>query len=112
MAASGVYPVAAWFGTSRMRRPDARELGEIETILLALSLTTEAEIDQGRWTREVVAHDGPRRVTLAIPELLRPLDAPPASPGRRGMPDRRAMERVLLEVQRFAPPRSLPARPR
>ena len=100
MAASGAYPVAACFSTSRMRRPDARELGEIETILLALSLTTEAEIDQGRWTREVVAHDGPRRVTLAIPELLRPLEAPP-EPGRRGMPDRRATERVLLEVQRF-----------
>ena len=100
LAASGAYPVAAWFGTSRMRRPDARELGEIETILLALSRTTEAEIDQGRWTHEVVAHDGARRVTLAIPELLRPLDAPP-EPGRRGMPDRRAMERVLLDVQRF-----------
>ena len=100
LAASGAYPVAAWFGTSRMRRPDARELGEIETILLALSLTTETEIDQGRWTREVVAHDGPRRVTLAIPELLLPLDAP-SDPGRRGVPDRRAMERVLLEVQRF-----------
>ena len=93
LAAPGAYPVAAWFGTSRMRRPDARELGEIETILLALSLTTEAEIDQGRWTHEVVAHDGARRVTLAIPELLRPLDAPP-EPGRRGMPDRGAMERA------------------
>ena len=101
VAASGAYPVAAWFGTSRMRRPDARELGEIETILLALSRTTEAEIDQGRWSHEVVAHDGPRRVTLAIPELLRPLDAPPDS-ARHGMPDRRVMERVLLEVQRFA----------
>lgn len=102
LAASGAYPVAAWFGASgRMRRPDARELGDIETILLALSRTTEAEIDQGRWSHEVVAHDGPRHVTLAIPELLRPLDAPP-DPARHGMPDRRAMERVLLEVQRFA----------
>ena len=102
LAAAGAYPVAAWFGPSgRLRRPDARELGDIETILLALSRTTEAEIDQGRWSHEVVAHDGPRRVTLAIPELLRPLDAPPDH-ARHGMPDRRAMERMLLEVQRFA----------
>ncbi|HEV2056540.1 MAG TPA: hypothetical protein VGV06_15445 [Methylomirabilota bacterium] len=102
LAAAGAYPVAAWFGApGRMRRPDARELGDIETILLALSRTTEAEIDQGRWSHEVIAHDGPRPVTLVIPELLRPLDAPPDS-ARHGMPDRRVMERVLLEVQRFA----------
>jgi tetratricopeptide (TPR) repeat protein len=102
LAAPEAYPMATWFGPSgRMRRPDARELADIETILLALSRTTEAEIDQGRWSHDVVAHDGPRRVTLAIPELLRPLDAPPDT-ARQGMPDRRVMERVLLEVQRFA----------
>jgi hypothetical protein len=102
VAASGAHPLAAWFGPSgRMRRPDARELGDIETILLALSRTTEAEIDQGRWSHEVIAHDGSHRVTLAIPELLRPLEAPPDHE-RHGMPDRRAMDRVLLEVQRFA----------
>ncbi len=102
VAASGAYPVAAWFGGSgRIRRPDARELGDIETILRALSRTTEEEIDQGRWSHEILAHDGRRLVTLAIPELLRPLDAQP-DPARRGMPDRRAAERALLEVQRFA----------
>ncbi len=102
VATSGAYPVAAWFSASGgLRRPDARELSDIETILLGLSRTTEAEIDQGRWSHDVVAHDGPRRVTLAIPDLLRPLDAPPDL-GRHGMPDRRAMERVLSEMQRFA----------
>jgi hypothetical protein len=101
LAAPQAYPLAAWFGPSgQMRRPDARELGDIETILLALSRTTEAEIDQGRWSHEVVAHDGPRLVTLAIPELLKPQDAP-ADHARHGMPDRRVMERLLLEVQRF-----------
>jgi tetratricopeptide (TPR) repeat protein len=102
LAETTAYPMAAAFGPSgEIRRPDARELGDIEMILLALARTTEDEIDQGRWTREVGAHDGPRRVTLAIPELLRPLDAAP-HPDRRGMADRRVMERMLLEVQRFA----------
>ena len=102
LAAPEAYPMAARFGASgRIRRPDARQLGDIEAILLALSRTTESEIDRGRWSHEVVAHDGPRRVTLAIPELLRPLEAPPAR-ARQGMPDRRVMERMLLEVQRFA----------
>ncbi|MGH7325122.1 MAG: tetratricopeptide repeat protein [Candidatus Rokuibacteriota bacterium] len=44
--------------------------------------------------------EGPRAVTLAIPELLAPLDAPP--PRRPGPPDRRAMERLMAEVERFA----------
>ena len=102
LAAPGAYPLAAWFGSSgEVRRPDARQLSDIETLLLALSRTGEAEIDSGRWSHDVVVHDGPRRVTLAIPELLEPLDAP-VEPNGRGMPDRRAMERVLLEMQRFA----------
>jgi tetratricopeptide (TPR) repeat protein len=101
VAGPEAYPLAAWFGPSeRMRRADARELGDLETILLALARTTEAEIDQGRWSHEVTTHDGPRRVTLAIPELLLPPDASPERPGH-GMPDRRAMERVLVEMQRF-----------
>ena len=69
--------------------------------MLALSRTTEAEIDQGRWSHDVVTHDGPRRVTLAIPDLLRPLEGPPDR-APQGLPDRRVMERMLLEVQRFA----------
>ena len=80
-------------------------------ILLALSGTAEAEIDQGRWSHQVMTHDGPCRVTLAIPELLCSLDAPPDR-ARHGMPDRRVMERLLLEVQRFVAAREFPARPR
>ena len=77
LAGLAAYPVLAWYGASGgIRRPDARQLADIETILLALSRTTEAEIDQGRWTHEVAAHDGPRRVTFAIPDLLLPIDEP------------------------------------
>jgi tetratricopeptide (TPR) repeat protein len=101
LAGPEAYPLAAWFGPSRrMRRANARELGDLEAILLALARSTEGEIDQGRWSHEVSTHDGPRRVTLAIPELLVPLDASPER-ATRGMPDRRAMERVLVEMQRF-----------
>jgi tetratricopeptide (TPR) repeat protein len=102
LAAPAAYPLAACFGRSgSVRRPDARELGDIESILLALSRATEAEIDQGRFSRDVVTHAGSRRVTLAIPELLRPLDVELPTAGRP-LTDRRAMERALLEVQRFS----------
>jgi tetratricopeptide (TPR) repeat protein len=100
VAGPAAYPVAVWFGPEhRIRRPGASELADLETLLLALASSTEAEIDAGRWTRQVATHAGPRTVTLAIPALLEPLDAP-GTP-RPGLPDRRAMERVLAEVERF-----------
>ena len=100
VAGPSAYPVAIWFGPDgQHRRPRAAELADMEALLLALAQSTEAEIDRGRWSHEVRTHDGPRAVTLAIPELLTPLDAPP--PRRLGLPDRRAMERLTREAERF-----------
>ncbi|HEU4370794.1 MAG TPA: hypothetical protein VFV05_21440, partial [Methylomirabilota bacterium] len=100
VAGPSAYPVAMWYGPEgQLRRPRARELTEVTAILQALGRTSEAEIDRGRWSHEVPAPDGQVTVTLAIPELLAPIDAPP--PRRAGPPDRRAMERVTAEAQRF-----------
>jgi tetratricopeptide (TPR) repeat protein len=100
VAGPSAYPVAMWYGPDgKLRRPRAQELADVTAILLALGRTGEAEIDRGRWSHEVPAHDSLRTVTLAIPELLAPLDAPP--PRRAGPPDRRAMERLTAEVARF-----------
>jgi tetratricopeptide (TPR) repeat protein len=89
-----------WYGTGgNLRRPRAQELADLTAILFALGRSTEAEIDRGRFSHEVPGHDGPVTVTLAIPELLAPLDAPP--PRRPGVPDRRALERLTAEAQRF-----------
>lgn len=100
VAAVSAYPVALWFGPDKqLRRPEALELAEIEALLLALAETSEPEIDRGRWSREVRTHDGPRTVSLAIPALLEPLDTP--VPPRRGIPDRRVMERTLVEIERY-----------
>jgi tetratricopeptide (TPR) repeat protein len=100
VAGPSAYPVAMWYGTGgNLRRPRAQELADVTAILLALARSAEADIDRGRWSHEVPGHDGLVSVTLAIPELLAPLDAPP--PRRPGVPDRRAMERLTAEVQRF-----------
>jgi tetratricopeptide (TPR) repeat protein len=89
-----------WYGPrGQLRRPRAQELADVTAILRALGRTREAEIDRGRWSHEVPRPDGPVTVTLAIPELLASIDAPPSRPG--GPPDRRAMERLTAEVQRF-----------
>ena len=100
VAGPSAYPVAMWYGPGgKLRRPRVKELADLTAILLAMARTTEAEIDRGRWSHEVAGRDGARTVTLAIPELLAPLDAPP--PRRPGLPDRRAMERLTAEVERF-----------
>ena len=101
VAGPSAYPVAMWYGPEgQLRRPRAHELADLTAILHALGRTGEAEIDRGRWSHEVPAHNGPVTVTLAIPELLAPIDTPPAR--RAGPPNRRAMERLTAEVQRFA----------
>ena len=100
VAGPSAYPVAMWYGPGgKLRRPRAQELADLTAILLGVARSTEAHIDRGRWSHEVPGHDGPRTVTLAIPELLAPLDVTP--PRRPGPPDRRALERLTAEVQRF-----------
>jgi tetratricopeptide (TPR) repeat protein len=100
VAGPSAYPVAVWFGPGgKLRRPRAHELADMTAILLALGRTSEAEIDGGRWSHEVPAPTGPVTVTLAIPELLGPIDAPPSRGA--GPRDRRAMERLTAEAERF-----------
>lgn len=101
LAGDQAYPLAVWLGPGEgVRRPDLRILGNLGAVLLALAGTSEDEIDRGRWTRRAETLDGPKAVTLCIPALLEPLDAPPTG-NPSGMPDRRIMERTLAEMERF-----------
>jgi tetratricopeptide (TPR) repeat protein len=101
VAGDEAYPVAMRLGSDeKYRRPDAQMLANLEGLLLALARTSEEEIDRGRWTHEVQTHEGQKTITLCIPALLEPFDAPPKMvPGR--IPDRRIAERALVEIQRF-----------
>ena len=101
VAGEDAYPVAVHIGPDgRLSRPGADVLCYLEGLLRTLAETTEDEIDQGRWTRQLETYDGPATYRLCIPDLVQPLDAPPVVP-RTGLPDRRAMERVMLEMERF-----------
>ncbi len=100
-AGEEAYPVALRFdATGRIVRPDPRVLAYLEGLLLALAETSEAEIDQGRWSHQVRTVEGPKTFTLCIPALLEPLHTPSKAKGR-GIPDRRVMERILAEIGRF-----------
>ncbi len=100
VAGDDAYPLAVQFVPGRQpRRPDAGVLSYLEGLLRVLAETAETEMDQGRWTRQVEAYDGPASYRLCLPDLLEPLDAPRVGP--RALRDRRAMERVMVEMERF-----------
>jgi tetratricopeptide (TPR) repeat protein len=101
VAGDDAYPVAIQFKPGgKPHRPDAGVLSYLEGLLRVLAKTTENEMDQGRWTRQLETYEGPATYRLCIPGLLEPLDAPPVGP-RAGLPDRRTMERFMLEMERF-----------
>lgn len=54
------------------RRPDAGLLDRFEAILRALAVTTEDEMDSGRWEKTVETSRGSVRVVLSLPDLLNP----------------------------------------
>jgi tetratricopeptide (TPR) repeat protein len=55
-----------------IRRPDGRELAFLAGLLAALAVTTEEDLDAGRWEKQVSTADGPVRFVLSLPDLLEP----------------------------------------
>ncbi len=101
VACGKAYPCALGHGPREgVMRPDAKQLAFLEGLLRALAKTTEGQIDSGRWTVGVETADGPVDVTLALPDLLDPPDYREWM--HRGFdPDRRAMERMHAQMDRF-----------
>lgn len=101
LASGTAYPMAMWFGAGGdVKRPTGRQLAYLEGVLRAFAETGEAEIDSGRWQKEVQTHDGPVAFTLAIPDLLEPPSFEKWL--ERGFePDRRAHERMFADMDRY-----------
>lgn len=80
--------------------PDRARLAFVEGLLLALSRSIEEQLDSGRWTVSVETAEGPVEFTLAIPDLLKPPTLQDLI--KRGFtPDRRAMEQMHAQMDRF-----------
>lgn len=97
---AGFYPFFARFeGDAEIKRPNPRQWTYIEGLLRALARSTESDIDRGSWSKVVPTLDGDVEYTLTLPELLEPLDAVARRhPG--GFPDRRALERSMVDISR------------
>jgi tetratricopeptide (TPR) repeat protein len=68
--AGGRLPVAAHMKKRTLTRPEARILSFLEGLMTALASTSEAEMDTGRWEKEVHTHHGPLRFRLSLPLLF------------------------------------------
>jgi tetratricopeptide (TPR) repeat protein len=71
-----------------MIRPDASALAFMEALLRTIAVTTEDELDIGRWQRTIDTFDGPVALTLTLPLLLEaeqdePTRTPPRAEARR-----------------------------
>jgi tetratricopeptide (TPR) repeat protein len=95
-----VYPLLVRFGPgTEVRRPTPQQWAFVEGLLRALARTTEAEMDSGRWSKAVETIDGPAEYVLALPALLEPVE-PKRSLPKKGVPDRRMMERAFVDIER------------
>lgn len=71
VAGPRAYPMASRMRSDgTMKRPAAAELTFMESVLRALAVTSEDELDTGRWQHDVETHDGRVTVTLTLPLLL------------------------------------------
>jgi tetratricopeptide (TPR) repeat protein len=99
LASEQRYPCAMAFGPGdAVARPTRAELAFFEAVLSALADTTEAEIDAGRWKKQVSGAGGSVQVQLALPDVLEPDDLA----FDRGLRfDPRANEGLQAEIARF-----------
>ncbi len=73
--AGGRVPMASLARKGKLKRPDARTLAFFEGLMTALASTSVAEMDTGRWEKEVQTFQGPLRIRLSLPLLFEPGEA-------------------------------------
>ena len=102
VAGETAYPLFARFIPDKPHgRAGTETFSFIEALLRALAETSEDDLDCGRWSKTVSASDGERTMELSIPALLEPSRKRGPGGGGRALPDRRIMERPLLDMQRL-----------
>jgi tetratricopeptide (TPR) repeat protein len=88
-----------------MTRPEASALTFMEALLRMIAVTTEDELDAGRWQRTMDTYDGPVTLTLTLPLLLEAEQGKAFSTPPRAVP-RTLAERGSVQISRFLEQRS------
>ena len=104
VADTNAYPAAVCLDSNaRLRRPGPDILCYLEGLMRSLALTTEDQMDAGRWTKTVLTARGEMEFILSLPSLLKSENEESRKKikKRGGIPDRRALERTQLDIQRI-----------
>ncbi|MFA5291899.1 MAG: tetratricopeptide repeat protein [Phycisphaerae bacterium] len=100
VASTQAYPLAMRFEPNgKHYRPQPDILAFMEGLLRAFAITSESELDSGKWQKKVSTFRGDETFTLALPGLLEPVQKPKSETG--GIPARRAMEKIQIDIQRI-----------
>ena len=92
LEAGDAFPVFLFYSHDGARLPQPKELKFATKVMLALSDSSEEEIDSGKWKKSVNVSGKTSQQTISIPDLLDPPDQHVWM--ERGMtPDRRATDR-------------------
>ena len=95
------YPLAARFGPGmKVRRPGPDMLEFMEGLMHAIALSTEEEIDSGKWKKVVSTTYGKEEYLLSLPDILDP--KPKKTHNDVGsMADRMKMEGTMRDIHRL-----------
>lgn len=84
---------------SIIRRPGARELAFAEGVMRALGETTEADLENHRWSKTVATYEGQVEFRLSLPDMLaeyQPADPTPQQKARK-------LDRALTKLDEVDP---------
>ncbi|EAQ81375.1 tetratricopeptide repeat protein [Blastopirellula marina] len=68
------FPQFLFYSRDNTRAPKPKELEYVTVLLAALAETTEAEIDSGEWSKQILVQGKKKRCKISIPDLLAPPD--------------------------------------
>lgn len=86
LAGPHAYPVLIRMEPeNKVSRPGVEMVAFCEGLLQALALTSEEQVDSGRWCKQVETVKGPVEFTLSLPDLLASHEPPPVSVPSEGV---------------------------
>jgi len=94
------YPIVMRFERGqKFRRPNAAELGFLESLLRAVATSQPNELDSGAWSRTVGTVDGEKTVRLELPAMLKPMEPPESRTMMKAFArDQRGVELFLRDL--------------
>ena len=104
VAGENAYPVAIRLEPKgKQKRPGPHVLAFLEGLMRSIAVTTEEEMDAGRWNKCVNTANGAMQFELSLLGLLESdgKESNERGGARGGIPDRMAMERTQLDIQRM-----------